>query len=223
MALPVRLMPSRVRPWNPWSKAIDAAAARGVAGHLHGVLDGLGSRVHEEGALLVVARRELVEALAHLDVAEVRRDLEARVGEALDLFGTAATTRGALLPTLVTEIPEARSISRLPSTSSTIPPPARATNTPSVVPTPAGIAAARRSMSARDRGPGISVCTSRLWGTWSVVVSMQAPRARSSCPAYGRARRTGASGGVDLVGADVGTVHEVGDPLDAAPRAGRRG
>jgi len=60
---------------------------------------------------------------------------------------TAATTRGALLPTLVTEIPDAMSISRLPSTSSMIPPAARATNTPRVVPTPAGTAAWRRSMS----------------------------------------------------------------------------
>ena len=33
-----------------------------------------------------VAGCQLVEALAHLDVAEVRRHLEARVGEALDLF-----------------------------------------------------------------------------------------------------------------------------------------
>ena len=123
----------------------DAAAPGGVAGHLDRVLDGLGAGVHEEGALLVVAGGQLVEPLAHLDVPEVRRDLEAGVGEGLDLLGTAAATRGALLPTLVTEIPDARSIRRLPSTSSTIPPPARATKTGSVVPTPAGTAAWRRS------------------------------------------------------------------------------
>ena len=40
---------------------------------------------------------------------------------------TASTTRGAALPIVVTAMPEPRSISRLPSTSSTMPPPARAT------------------------------------------------------------------------------------------------
>ena len=38
---------------------------------------------------------------------------------------TASTTRGALLPTVVTAMPEPRSISELPSTSTTTPPPAR--------------------------------------------------------------------------------------------------
>src|ERR1700688_4976119 len=95
---------------------------------------------------------------------------------------TAATTRGALLPRLVTEMPDARSIRRFPSTSSMIPPPARATNTPRVVATPAGTAATSR------RGP--------------------------------RRRRTGTGlgavdgGGVDFVGAHVGTVHEMRHALD---------
>ncbi len=37
---------------------------------------------------------------------------------------TAAATRGLLLPTVVTAMPEPRSISELPSTSTTTPPPA---------------------------------------------------------------------------------------------------
>ena len=40
---------------------------------------------------------------------------------------TRRTTSGALLPTLVTAIPLARSISELPSTSTTTPPPALST------------------------------------------------------------------------------------------------
>ena len=39
---------------------------------------------------------------------------------------TASTTRGEELPIVVTAIPDPRSMSRLPSTSSTMPPPARA-------------------------------------------------------------------------------------------------
>src|ERR1700688_2067075 len=159
---------------------------------------------------------------------------------------TAATTRGALLPTLVTEMPDARSIRRFPSTSSMIPPPARATNTPRVVPTPAGTAAPRRAMRSRERGPGISVSSSRSCGTRSVIVAMGASRARVvGIRAYGRPpdratgnaalrqagalatslrgprrRRTGTGlgavdgGGVDFVGAHVGTVHEMRHALD---------
>src|SRR6185369_15026842 len=78
---------------------------------------------------------------------------------------TASTTRGALLPTVVTAIPEPRSIRWLPSTSITIPPPARAANTGMVVPTPGGTAACLRRMSSRDRGPGISVTRRRSWAT----------------------------------------------------------
>ena len=46
------------------------------------------------------------------------------------------TTDGAALPTLVTAMPEPRSISELPSTSTITPPPAAVTNTGSIVPTP---------------------------------------------------------------------------------------
>ena len=42
---------------------------------------------------------------------------------------TPATTCGAALPTLVTAMPEPKSISELPSTSSSTPPPARAMKT----------------------------------------------------------------------------------------------
>ena len=77
---------------------------------------------------------------------------------------TRSTTSGALLPTLTTAMPLARSISELPSTSTITPPPAAATYTGSTLPTPDATAAVRRSCSARDRGPGISVTSRRSWG-----------------------------------------------------------
>ncbi len=49
---------------------------------------------------------------------------------------TRLTTSGAALPTVVTAMPEPRSISELPSTSTITPPPAAVTNTGSAVPTP---------------------------------------------------------------------------------------
>ncbi len=68
---------------------------------------------------------------------------------------TRSTTCGAALPTLATAIPEARSISELPSASTTTPPPAASTNTGSVVPTPRATWRLRRAIFSRERGPGI--------------------------------------------------------------------
>ena len=78
---------------------------------------------------------------------------------------TASTTRGAELPMVVTAMPEPKSMSRLPSTSSTIPPAARAANTGIVCPTLCDTAAARRLVSSSDAGPGISVTRWRLCST----------------------------------------------------------
>src|SRR3954470_22432189 len=92
---------------------------------------------------------------------------------------TACTTFGALLPTLVTAIPLDRSISELPSTSTTTPPPAAATYTGSTLPTPEATAAARRACSSCERGPGIAVTSRRSWGSpgppiWSPEVVLAA-------------------------------------------------
>ena len=70
---------------------------------------------------------------------------------------TASTTRAALLPTVVTAMPEPRSIRLLPSASTTMPPPARTPNTGIVVLTPWATADALRAISCCDRGPGIAV------------------------------------------------------------------
>ena len=74
------------------------------------------------------------------------------------------TTASAEAPTEVTAMPEPKSISRLPSTSSMIPPPARAVKTGSVEPTPAATAATRRACSSADFGPGMAVTTRRSCG-----------------------------------------------------------
>ena len=76
---------------------------------------------------------------------------------------TRATTASAALPTLTTAMPEPKSISELPSTSTSTPPPARSMNTGSVVPTPAATAVARRANSSCERGPGIAVTRVRCW------------------------------------------------------------
>ena len=69
---------------------------------------------------------------------------------------TRATTSGAELPTVVTAIPEPKSISELPSTSTRMPPAARAANTGITLLTPEATAALRRAASSSERGPGIA-------------------------------------------------------------------
>ena len=65
-------------------------------------------------------------------------------------------------------MPVAKSISRLPSTSSMIAPDARAVTIGWVLNTPCGTAVARRSNHSRDLGPGISVTTLRSCGMSTV-------------------------------------------------------
>src|SRR6478609_8007233 len=77
---------------------------------------------------------------------------------------TRETTAGAALPTLVTAMPEPRSISELPSTSTRTPPPAAVTKTGSAVPTPSATCCFLRSSRSREPGPGISVTSRRSWG-----------------------------------------------------------
>ena len=78
---------------------------------------------------------------------------------------TRATTASAALPTVTTAMPEPKSISELPSTSTTTPPPARSTNTGMVEPMPRATAAPRRAATSWERGPGIAVTRRRSWGS----------------------------------------------------------
>src|SRR5215207_2654425 len=140
---------------------------------------------------------------------------------------TAATTRGAALPTLTTAMPEPRSMSELPSTSTTTPPPARSTKTGSVPPTPADTAAVRRSISARERGPGISVTSRRSCASAVVPLStsvmasplfgqpMMAPSRVASCRVLGSGE-----GGHDLVVQQPQLLVHGGDPRQLAPGEG---
>src|SRR5690349_8269969 len=104
---------------------------------------------------------------------------------------TASTTLGAALPTLVTAMPEPRSISELPSTSTRTPPPARSTKTGNAVLTPAETTELRRANSSRERGPGSSVTIRRSCG-----------------------RSTGAAGvGDGTIGEVLGRVAVIGAPV----------
>ena len=78
---------------------------------------------------------------------------------------TASTTRGDELPMVVTAMPDPRSMNRLPSTSSRMPPPARAANTGMVLPTPRDTAATLRLASSVECGPGMAV---RIWRVCSM-------------------------------------------------------
>src|SRR3954469_4048060 len=101
---------------------------------------------------------------------------------------TASTTAGAALPTFTTAMPEPRSMSELPSTSTIKPPPARSTNSGTVVPTADETAAVRRAMSSRERGPGSSVTSRRCCGSAAADVSTSViATSRYDCF---RARRT---------------------------------
>ena len=80
----VAVVEARRRPCGRWRP-----------GDLHGVLHRLGAGVEQRRALLVVAGREPGQRLAHRDVALVRRDHEAGVGErAPTCSGTARDHRG---------------------------------------------------------------------------------------------------------------------------------
>src|SRR3954454_22948664 len=76
---------------------------------------------------------------------------------------TRATTAGAALPTVVTAIPEPRSIRVLPSVSSRTPPPAASMKIGRVLPTPSATYCFLRASFSRDLGPGISVTRFRCW------------------------------------------------------------
>src|SRR5215467_3297595 len=78
---------------------------------------------------------------------------------------TRSVTRGALLPTETTAMPEPKSMSELPSASTSTPPPAAVMNTGRMLLTPRATARSRRASSSREAGPGISVTRRRCWGS----------------------------------------------------------
>ncbi|CAG6391616.1 exported hypothetical protein [Actinacidiphila cocklensis] len=101
------------------------------------------------------------------------------------------TTAGALLPTEVTAMPEPKSISRFPSTSSTIPPPARRTYTGRVTPTPSATAADFLADNSCDFGPGTAVTSLRSCGNslmTGILLEFLDPAPSGRSPRLGRRR-----------------------------------
>ena len=150
ITLAVSDIASSVRPWNAWSKATIGAAARAV----RAIFTAFSTASAPEFANIVffakVAGRERVQALGELDVRLVRRDVEAGVGVELGLpLDRRRPPRGRCGPTFRTAMPVAKSISRLPSTSSTIAPEARAVTIGWMFATPVGDGLRRAARTTR--------------------------------------------------------------------------
>src|SRR6185503_12819214 len=198
MTFAVRVIPISVRPWNAWSNA--TIAGRPVAFR----------------AILTAFSTASAPALANMVLAGPSIGASAFNRSASSMYGslavtwkqvcvsrstcrcTAATTSGAAWPTFRTEIPVARSISRLPSTSSTIAPDARAVTTGWRFATPVGTASVRRANHSVLLGPGTSVTSLRSCGMsmGSSVTLPTGPRRRTGgvgeqAPLYRMSKRVG--------------------------------
>ncbi len=159
--LAVSVRPSSVRPWNAWSNAITAGrpvAARAIFTAFSTAsapeFTSIDRFSNDPGVNAFSASHTSTYPAYGVTWKQVCRKCAA-------CDATASTTAGCACPTLLTAMPAPRSISRLPSTSSTMPPDADATKIGKVVATPSGTAALRRSHNARERGPGISVRSER--------------------------------------------------------------
>src|ERR671918_2031131 len=165
MAFPVSVKARSVRPWKAWSKVTAA-----------------GRPVNERASLIAFSTASAPELTSMVrfwwspGVSSFNRSARATYGSfsvtwkhvcvyAAACSRIASTTAGWALPPFRTASPAPKSISRFPSTSSTIAPEARSTNTGTVLNTAFGIAALRRAISSRERGPGMSVTRRRSWGS----------------------------------------------------------
>ena len=143
----------------------DRVAAGVRARDLDGVLDRLGAGVEQRRLLLVVARGELGELLADVDVAVVGRDHEAGVGERLHLLDDPLDDlRRGVADTGVTAMPEAEVDQRVAVDVDEHAAAGRLDEHRQRVPTPWATCRLRRVERARRRGPGISVTRRRSWG-----------------------------------------------------------
>ena len=107
-----------------------------VAGDLDRVLDRLGARVEQRGALLVGARRRRASSSQTSTYPSYGVTMKQVWVNCATCCCTRLTTASAALPTDVTAMPEPKSISELPSASSITPPPAAVMKTGSVVEMP---------------------------------------------------------------------------------------
>ena len=173
---------------------------------LDGVLDGLGAGVREDRLLREVAGRQRVEPLGELDVGLVRRDVEAACGYRAPAWPASPRRLGCGVADVLTPMPVAKSMRRLPSTSSMIAPDARAVTTGWIPPTPRGTADARRTNHSLHFGPGTPVTSFRSCG-----MSMTGPPS----PASSGASRAALPASIVRVRAGVSAGRAVG-PGDGA-------
>src|SRR4051794_18424046 len=180
MTFAVSDIPSSVRPWNAWSNA--TTADRPVA--FRAILTAFSTASAPAFANMVLAGPSI-------GASSFRRSASSMYGSFAVTWKhvcvsssacrwTAATTSGAAWPTLSTEMPVAKSIKRLPSTSSTIAPEARAVTTGWRFATPTGTAVARRANHSVLLGPGISVTSFRSCGMSMVISVMCSAVARQA-------------------------------------------
>ena len=120
-----------------------------------------------------------------------------------------STTRGAALPTVVTAMPEPRSMSELPSTSTRTPPPARR-RTPAASP--------RRRPRPR-RLAGLELLRPRAWDGRRQDASLLDPRDRPHMPALGGGTGQRGLQGVGHCGSQGSEGRRRPDSLHGRPQA----
>src|SRR4051812_48350363 len=133
---------------------------------------------------------------------------------------TRRTTAGAALPTVVTAMPEPKSIRWFPSTSSRMPPPARSMYAGSPTPTPEETAALLRACSSWDLGPGMGVTSLRCWSRGVVMRPSWVPSGPAVQSAQDRVRSSHlrAQHPVDEVDRRVRRLHPTTDHVGAVDR-----
>jgi hypothetical protein len=150
-----------VRPWYAWSKtatAVRAVAARAILTAFSTASAPLLNNADLFACVPGVRAPSSAQTSTYPSYGVIMKQVWVN---ARTCSTTRPVTSGAALPTLVTAMPEARSISELPSASRSTPPPAASTKTGRVVATPAATCCRRRSNLASETGPGTSVTSRR--------------------------------------------------------------
>lgn len=198
MFLAVRPMVRLVRPWYPWSKT--TTAVRLV--YTRAIFTAFSTASAPE--LKSAVRFSWSPGVSSLSCSATSTypsygvTMKQVCVKAASCSVALATTASALLPTLVTAMPDPKSISELPSTSSSTPPLARDTYTGRVVPTPAATAPSLRACSSCDFGPGIAVTRRRSCGSGVAALMVFSRLLGSVFAGYGRRERAGMRHSVPL-------------------------
>src|SRR5436190_7328551 len=214
MTFAVSDMPINVLPWKAWSNA--TTAARSVA--FRAILTAFSTASTPELANIVFTGPSIGTSALSRSASSMYGSFAVTWKQVCVSSSScrwaAATTSGAVCPTFRTEMPVARSIRRLPSTSSTIAPDARAVTIGWMLATPGGMAAARRSNRARLLGPGTSVTSLRSCGM-SMDTVCRSGRPESPRSPRAGCRRLGVTDHVDH--AEPGLALEPVGEVEAQP------